>query len=299
MLMCRTPPREGPLGCGRTSACGKGALALAVLAAVAFGKAPLARADDLVEARRHFEEGERRFAAGEWHEAFAAYQAAYDSAPLPDFLFNMGQCERKLGRTDRALALFERFLETNPARDRRLLVDQLVREIRTSEPEPTPPPTRGPENGSGSVTGRPPARGANDEPARGGPSGETRSARSPPEGRPTVGPVTWAVAGSAVALAGAAAFFTVRAEGSADELDGLGSECGRDSVVARCIALERDTKALFVTQNVTWAVAGAVAVAALVLFTIDLATAGDGGSRVAIGVPPSGRGLQLAGGLTW
>jgi len=49
------------------------------------------------EARTHFQAGEARFKAGAFDEALAEYQKGYEAKPLPGFLVNIAQCQRRLG----------------------------------------------------------------------------------------------------------------------------------------------------------------------------------------------------------
>jgi tetratricopeptide (TPR) repeat protein len=225
----------------------------------------------LAQARVHFEEGERLYAAGRWSEAYAAYEAAYQEAPLADFLFNMGQCERRLGHLERALTLFERFRETEPPQGRRAVVESLIRQLREGR-------DRDAVSADGAAAPVP-------APARPGPRAPAaeRSPIQPPSRPPssprrkTASPGAWALGGAAVALAGAAIFFAVRAESTAGELDDLGAECGRASVVGRCVELEDAASTLYLAQNVTSVLAGLAAAAALVVLTIDLRPAGGGG----------------------
>jgi tetratricopeptide (TPR) repeat protein len=66
------------------------------------------------EARRNFQAGEAHFKAGLYAEALADYQAGYAAAPLPGFLINVAQCQRRLGELARARASYQKFLMVAP-----------------------------------------------------------------------------------------------------------------------------------------------------------------------------------------
>jgi tetratricopeptide (TPR) repeat protein len=66
------------------------------------------------EARRNFQSGEAHFKAGLYAEALADYQAGYAAAPLPGFLINVAQCQRRLGELAKARATYQRFLMVAP-----------------------------------------------------------------------------------------------------------------------------------------------------------------------------------------
>src|SRR6187402_1855053 len=66
------------------------------------------------EARRNFQAGEAHFKAGLYAEALADYQAGYAVAPLPGFLINVAQCQRRLGELARARATYQKFLMVAP-----------------------------------------------------------------------------------------------------------------------------------------------------------------------------------------
>jgi tetratricopeptide (TPR) repeat protein len=66
------------------------------------------------QARAHFQAAEARFAAGVFDEALAEYQAGYDAKPLPGFLVNIAQCQRRLGDLKTARATYQKFLLVAP-----------------------------------------------------------------------------------------------------------------------------------------------------------------------------------------
>lgn len=102
--------------------------ALCALCATAAPAAAEAR--DEARAKALFEVAVRHHKAGRFEPAIAAYQEAYDAAPLPDFLFNIGQCYRVLGQTDRAIFFFERYRDDAPTETDRLRVERLLVKLR-------------------------------------------------------------------------------------------------------------------------------------------------------------------------
>src|SRR5262245_65334313 len=85
-----------------------------VLAAAAPAREAAAASEKEREARSHFQAGEAHFKAGAFDEALAAYQAGYDAKPLPGFLVNIAQCQRRLGDLKGARATYQKFVLVAP-----------------------------------------------------------------------------------------------------------------------------------------------------------------------------------------
>ena len=66
------------------------------------------------ESRAHFQAGEARFKAGAFDEALAEYQKGYQAKPLPGFLVNIAQCQRRLGDLKSARATYQKFVLVAP-----------------------------------------------------------------------------------------------------------------------------------------------------------------------------------------
>jgi hypothetical protein len=81
------------------------------------------------EARRHFAEAELSYRAGHYADALAKYQAGYAATPLPGFLVNIAQCQRRLGDLKTARASYRAFVLVAP--DSRLVpeVQTLIKEL--------------------------------------------------------------------------------------------------------------------------------------------------------------------------
>ncbi|HSR98235.1 MAG TPA: tetratricopeptide repeat protein [Kofleriaceae bacterium] len=101
------------------------AIAIAAIAArVAWAEDPALR-----EAKLHFERGEKLYALTRFSEAIDEYQKAFDARPLPDFLFNIGQCYRNLGDYDSAIFSYRKYLTLAQDPPNRAQVEQLIRDL--------------------------------------------------------------------------------------------------------------------------------------------------------------------------
>lgn len=84
-------------------------------------------------ARRHFDKADKLFALGRFDEALEQYEKAFDAKPIPDFLFNIGQCYRNLGDYEAAIFSFRKFLTLEPETPRRAAVEQLIDELEAKK----------------------------------------------------------------------------------------------------------------------------------------------------------------------
>ena len=100
---------------------------------VTFGR--VAYADDPAErsAKRAYERGQKLFNLQKFDEALEQFQKAYDAKPIPDFLFNIGQCHRNLGDYDAAIFSFKKFLKLDPEAPNREQVEQLIEELERKQ----------------------------------------------------------------------------------------------------------------------------------------------------------------------
>jgi tetratricopeptide (TPR) repeat protein len=114
-----------------------GALAVALAVALALPATASARerSDSLVspeaqaQAKLHFQRGMAAFELGNFQEALDEYERAYQIAPLPGFLFNIGQCHRNLGNLRKAVFSFRLYLRKRPDAKNREAVQTLIREL--------------------------------------------------------------------------------------------------------------------------------------------------------------------------
>jgi tetratricopeptide (TPR) repeat protein len=110
-------------------------------------------------AQGYFRKGEKLFALGRFEEALAAYQQAFEEYPLPEFLFNIGQCHRNLGSYDQAIFSFRKYLRLKPDAENREATEELIAELEAEkarnpskpvkqrvEPVPSKPERQAPES---------------------------------------------------------------------------------------------------------------------------------------------------------
>jgi len=91
-----------------------------------------------VQAARHYKDG--RFT-----QALDAYRRAYDVAPVPELLFNIGQCHFQLKSYEWAIFFYQGYLTDRPQAANRQLVESLIAESRRhlrSRPSHNPVVTR-------------------------------------------------------------------------------------------------------------------------------------------------------------
>lgn len=86
--------------------------------------------------------GEAAYREGRWDDASVAFDAAYRRSGNPTFLYTRAQVERKAGRCDVAIGLFEKFLATSPPEAAGKAAQEYLDECRASVPkeDPTQPP---------------------------------------------------------------------------------------------------------------------------------------------------------------
>ncbi len=102
-------------------------------------------ASQQAEARAQFERGKSLTTAGKYRDAYAAFEAGYRAAPLPAFLFNMGEAARQLGDLARARIAYARYLEADPAGPLAATARDRLTELggaAPAAPEPGPAPAR-------------------------------------------------------------------------------------------------------------------------------------------------------------
>jgi tetratricopeptide (TPR) repeat protein len=104
----------------------------AVLVAFSLGGfSPTAEAgDSRATAKAHYETATRLYDIREYDKALREYKSAYLAQPDPAFLFNIGQCHRKLGQNQQALNFFQEYLKkASPDDPNRSQVEARVRDI--------------------------------------------------------------------------------------------------------------------------------------------------------------------------
>jgi len=106
--------------------------AAAVLVAFSIaGFSPTVEAgDSRATAKAHYETATRLYDIREYDKALVEFKSAYLAQPDPAFLFNIGQCYRKLGQNQQALNFFQEYLKkASPDDPNRSQVEARVRDI--------------------------------------------------------------------------------------------------------------------------------------------------------------------------
>jgi hypothetical protein len=86
---------------------------------------------DKVAARAHYETATWMYEVREYAEALKEYKAAYIAKADPAFLFNIGQCYRKMDKNAEALDFFQQYLKKAPPDDpNRAQVEARIRNIQ-------------------------------------------------------------------------------------------------------------------------------------------------------------------------
>ena len=133
-------------------------MVLGLLLLVGSAHAKVKSTSTLAEARAHFRTGEELFRAGAYERAVKEYLAAYELAPRPGLLFNLGSAYRKKAEAtssveDKKTALdyYRKYLDAEPRgkviEDAMAFVASLRREIDEEAavaPRPPPEPAPGP-----------------------------------------------------------------------------------------------------------------------------------------------------------
>jgi tetratricopeptide (TPR) repeat protein len=79
-----------------------------------------------------FAEGNQHFNLGELEQALELYKSAYRIKPLPAFLFNIAQCQRKLGHHQEAITMYQAYLVGVPDADNKATVESLIDESKAA-----------------------------------------------------------------------------------------------------------------------------------------------------------------------
>jgi len=77
-------------------------------------------------AKEYFQKASQSYKLGKFEQALDLYSKAYETLPLPAFLFNIGQCHRQLGNHERAVFFFEGYLRDADNAGNRDVVEELI-----------------------------------------------------------------------------------------------------------------------------------------------------------------------------
>jgi tetratricopeptide (TPR) repeat protein len=87
----------------------------AILATMLSAAPVLAQSGNRDAARRHYQEGQRLFQAGQYEQALAQFQSAYRNEPHPVSLKSQAECLVRLNNIPEAIRLFQQYVDWNPA----------------------------------------------------------------------------------------------------------------------------------------------------------------------------------------
>lgn len=103
-------------------------------------------ADPLAEGRSHLKKANALAGEGDCAAAIDDYTAAYEKLEDPVVLFNRGECYRRTGDADKAVADYRAFLAAVPHAPNRADINAKIAKLAPAptEPEPAAPPPRAP-----------------------------------------------------------------------------------------------------------------------------------------------------------
>jgi len=112
------------------------------------------------EARALFERAQGHYRAGEHRSALALYLEAYELRQLPGFLFNIAQCYRLLGDSERAVHYLRSYLTAAPDAANRDVARELLEMAQRDIERKKPPKDASPSPEPHARTARPPSPAA-------------------------------------------------------------------------------------------------------------------------------------------
>jgi tetratricopeptide (TPR) repeat protein len=89
---------------------------------------------DVNQARAHFAQGIRAYAAGAFAQALTELETAYSYSPHPAVLYNIAVVLEKVGRPDAALDVYERYQKTGLPAARAAEVQRKIDQLRNRRP---------------------------------------------------------------------------------------------------------------------------------------------------------------------
>jgi tetratricopeptide (TPR) repeat protein len=118
-------------------------LAIVLLAGPARAAEPIT---DDEAGKRHYMSAQAYFDQAAYADALREFQESYRLSKYPAILYQIGQCQERLGQISDAVATFEKYLEADPQSKRRATVETAIQNLkeRLKKGEPaqpvTPPP---------------------------------------------------------------------------------------------------------------------------------------------------------------
>jgi tetratricopeptide (TPR) repeat protein len=84
---------------------------------------------EMALAAKRFDEGESSYRLQEYDKALEAYKAAYVLSKAPDLIYNIGQCQRLLGKYEEAITSYKTFLREVPDAPTRKNAEGFIKEM--------------------------------------------------------------------------------------------------------------------------------------------------------------------------
>ena len=109
-----------------------------------------AQGDKIAQARSHYQQGDKLFAAGDYRGAITQFQSADRLAPSPLLHYNIGLCHERLGESAEALRRYRAYRVKVPNAANRAEVDGKIARLEAAmeaaaKPAPTPDPIAEPD----------------------------------------------------------------------------------------------------------------------------------------------------------
>lgn len=101
------------------SVCSKSRWALLSVVLLLLMTAGVTRASPSKDFESHYAAGQQLYSAGQYDQALAELERAYQIEPLPQLLINMGRCHYRADRPEKALALYRQALDMKLDRQER------------------------------------------------------------------------------------------------------------------------------------------------------------------------------------
>jgi tetratricopeptide (TPR) repeat protein len=105
------------------------ALRLVAAAAVLCAAAPAGAQDDSSLAMPIFEAGKAYYDQGSYDKALEQFEEAYRLQPLPELLYNIGQCHERLQDYPAAIEAYSRYLDEKPDAEDTQAVEEKIRNL--------------------------------------------------------------------------------------------------------------------------------------------------------------------------
>src|SRR4029077_12416361 len=97
---------------------------------------PSAGGKDIAAARAHARQGLAFYDLNHFQQAYDEYEQAYLIEQDPALLYNMGQCQRKLGNNDEALHFYRTYVRRAPKGPVSIEAEKRIRELEEATARP-------------------------------------------------------------------------------------------------------------------------------------------------------------------